>query len=50
MADRCKKMFNRMMAHFAESRKAPAKTKEFNALDSRYVDSLAAIYARVYGR
>ncbi|MBX3596493.1 MAG: hypothetical protein KF874_02875 [Rhizobiaceae bacterium] len=45
-----KKMFNRMIAHFAADRKAPAKNKEFNALESRYVDSLAKIYARVYGR
>lgn len=43
-------MFNRMIAHFAGDRPAPMKNKEFNALESRYVDSLAQIYARVYGR
>jgi hypothetical protein len=43
-------MFNRMISHFAGQRKSPAKTKEFNALERRYVDSLAQIYARVYGR
>ena len=43
-------MFNRMITLFAGERKTPAKTKEFNALESRYVDSLAQIYARVYGR
>jgi len=42
-------MFNRMISHFAGERKAPAKTKNFNALDSRYVDSLTQLYARVYG-
>lgn len=42
-------MFNRMISHFAGERKAPAKSKPFNALNGSYVDSLTRLYSRVYG-
>lgn len=42
-------MFNRMISHFSGERKAPVKTKQFNALNGAYVDSLTKLYSRVYG-
>lgn len=42
-------MFNRMISHFGGERKSAEKSKQFNALDSRYVDGLTKLYARVYG-
>lgn len=43
-----KMMFNRMISHFADERKAPAKTRQADPLNNRYVESLAKLYARVY--
>ncbi|EFG2885865.1 hypothetical protein BO068_005060 [Escherichia coli] len=43
-----KMMFNRMISHFADERKAPAKTRQTDPLNNRYVESLAKLYARVY--
>lgn len=42
-------MFNRMISHFGAERK-DAKKERFDALNSRYVNSLTKLYAQVYGR
>ena len=43
-------MFSRMISHFSAPAKANDKTRNFDALNSRYVDSLTKLYAQVYGR
>lgn len=42
-------MFNRMISHFVAERRATAHKKSFNAFESRYVESLGSLYARIYG-
>lgn len=41
-------MFNRMLTHFGNERKATPKAPKFDPLKGSYVDSLTKLYSRVY--